>query len=204
VPNGVDVDRFAYSEHHRDLLRSELGLEMGVVVVGMIGRLADVKNHEFMLEVMALDARRNGSTVLLVIGDGPLMCELEAQVAQLGIGDRVRFLGPRTDVDRLMSALDWMVMPSHLEGLPLALVEAQSAGLPALVSEHVTREADLGLDLITWLPIDSPDVWQQRLAETTERPPPDAVRRRIRDAGYDIQSTAQLLLSLYVEQPAKP
>ncbi|MCX6399583.1 MAG: glycosyltransferase [Propionibacteriales bacterium] len=197
IPNGVKVDLFLHARDHRDAVRGELGLAPDQFVVGMVARFFPQKNHQFMLDVLALDKARGGDAFLLLIGDGPLRSDLEEKIADLGLGDRVRLLGLRTDVPRLLGALDLMAMPSRYEGVPVSLVECQAAGVPAVVSDAVTTDCDLGLDLITWLSLESPEPWQRQLERQVRPPTPDLVAERVAAAGYDVESSARRLLSLY-------
>jgi glycosyltransferase involved in cell wall biosynthesis len=199
IPNGVDVERFAHVRDQRETSRERLGLAPGQTAIGMIARLVDPKNHDFMLDVIGLDRANAGSRVLLIIGEGPLRSVLERRVEELAISDRVRFLGLRDDVPDILGALDFVVLPSKHEGLPVTVVEAQAAGVPALVSDRVTRESDLGLGTITWLPLDDPREWLRALHVETPRPAPSEVRARFAAAGYDIQSSAAKLLALYAD-----
>ena len=101
-------------------------------MIGHVGRFLWAKNHPFVVKVAAALFQREPRARLLLIGDGPLQPEIEALVRTSGIADRVIFAGARADVPRLLKgAMDAFVFPSHFEGLGLAAVEAQAAGLPA-------------------------------------------------------------------------
>ncbi len=158
----------------------------------------DVKNHEFMLAVLAACSQGGRDAQLLVVGDGPLRGRLEAQAEALEVADRVTFLGMRDDVPELLSAMDYVLMPSFYEGLPVALIEAQAVGVPALVSEAVTTEADLGLGLVAYQPLQSPQAWHQ-LLEHWDRPwvSDEFIRARFRARGYDVSHSALDFLTLY-------
>ena len=110
--------------------------------------------------------------------------------------DQVIFTGVRADVDRLMQAMDVFILPSLFEGLPVVLVEAQAAGLPCLCSERVTREADV-TGRCEFLPLDQPELWAKRILEVP-RDRPDT-RDALRQAGYDIGTTAKWLEQFYID-----
>jgi glycosyltransferase involved in cell wall biosynthesis len=99
------------------------------------------------------------------VGDGPLRPEINDKVVRLGLKERVIFAGWRFDVPRLMQeAMDVFVLPSFFEGLPLVLMETQAAGLPAVITDTITEEADVIKPLISRLSlIDSPSKWAQKL-----------------------------------------
>ena len=154
---GIDVDRFRAGAD-RGRVRADLGIPPDSVVIGHVGSFGAVKNQPFLIQ-MAREMMRSSERVwLLLVGEGAGRGKAEAQAERLGIGRRVVFAGLRSDVPRLMKgAMDVFVFPSLYEGLPLAVVEAQAAGLPVVVSDAVTREVAVVPGLVTW----------HRLADTT-------------------------------------
>jgi len=83
------------------------------------------------------------SAKLLLVGEGDTMDEIKAKVSDKGLEKSVIFTGVRSDVARLMQAMDIFVMPSWFEGLPVSLVEAQAAGLPVVASESISHDSDI-------------------------------------------------------------
>lgn len=142
VPNAIDVSAFQFDSGVRQELREQLGLNERLVV-GNVARLAPQKNHLFLLEVFSELIKRRKDAVLMLIGGGELRAELEMKVKQMGLSDNVLFLGVRSDVSRLLNAMDVFLLPSLYEGLPVTLVEVQANGLPAVVSDTVTSEIQL-------------------------------------------------------------
>lgn len=119
----------------REELCRELGIDSEAKLIGIVARLQLVKGHRFFIEAAARVLRNEPHANVILVGDGPLRSEIEEQAAALGIGDRVRFLGDRTDVARLVSALDLLVLASLHEGSPNAVMEAMSAGVPVVATE---------------------------------------------------------------------
>lgn len=122
--------------------------------------------------------------------------ELRKLANQLGISDCIYFLGRRSDVPQLLSAMDVFVFPSFKEGLPVSVVEAQAAGLPVLMSDTVTDEVCI-TDHIKRLSIDAdPASWAKEV-ETM----PDDLRasafEKVRDCGWDINKCANTLVDFY-------
>jgi glycosyltransferase involved in cell wall biosynthesis len=109
-------------------------LPAGARTLVMVGRLTRQKGHCYMIESMASLAARYPDLHLLILGDGELREELQAQVVRCQLGDRVHFLGNRHDVPDLLAASDIFVLPSLWEGLSMALLEAMASGLPVVAS----------------------------------------------------------------------
>jgi glycosyltransferase involved in cell wall biosynthesis len=134
IPNGVAVDA-PPTRDQRLAARAALGLGDGFLVA-TVGRLAQEKNYSMLLGAFAAAMRDDPQAHLLFVGDGPERQDLERRAEALGITSRVHFPGWRTDVSALLPAFDVFAMSSFSEGLPMALLEAMSAGL-AVVSTQV-------------------------------------------------------------------
>ena len=137
--NAIDTEAFAFSPEDRLRLRRELSIPQEAAVIGHVGRFTEQKNHRLLLDIFAEFHRRRPDSVLLLAGDGPLRPEIEHQADRLGLGDSLRFLGMRTDVPQLLSAMDLFLLPSRWEGLGIVAVEAQASGLPCVCSHKVPR-----------------------------------------------------------------
>jgi glycosyltransferase involved in cell wall biosynthesis len=129
IPNGVDVERFA-----RAVPDPMVKGENGSPVVGAVGCLAARKDYPNLLAALALLESRGRRFRAVVVGEGKERPALERQVAQLGLGERVRFLGERSDVERLLPGMDVFVLASREEGIPNALLEAMAAARPAVAT----------------------------------------------------------------------
>ncbi len=116
----------------------------GKIIFGTVGRLSEVKNHRRLIHAFAKLTTENSNAGLVIVGVGPLMDSLQILVRKLGIENEVVFTGFRTDVPKLLQAMDIYVMPSLREGLPLALMEAMAAGLPVITSKHSGMEEVAG------------------------------------------------------------
>ena len=106
------------------------------LVIGMVGRLAQVKNYPLFLHLVHRLAQEFPRLEAWIVGDGPLRPELEALARSLGIADRVRFLGFRRDIPQILARMDLFVFTSHAESFGLVVIEAQAAGLPVVVSDY--------------------------------------------------------------------
>ncbi len=175
LPCGVDFDPFAAAACPADV-RAEFHIPPGAFVVGHVGRFIGVKNHAFLLDVAAAIVARTPDvdTRFLLVGVGELRAEMKERADRLGIGARVVFAGSRSDVPRLLrGGMDLFLFPSLLEGLGLAVVEAQAAGLPVVFSDVVPREADIVPPLVHRLSLDqSASTWADAVLTLRDAAPP--------------------------------
>ena len=134
VYNGINTDLFAGVNEHRALMRRELGIDPGDFVILQAARLQPIKDHATAIRAMARVVRSLGEVRLLIAGEGGLASEIDSLINQLGLGDHVRLLGRRTDIDRLLGAADAALLSSVSEGIPLSLIEAMAASLPVVAT----------------------------------------------------------------------
>jgi glycosyltransferase involved in cell wall biosynthesis len=162
---GIDLRPFAASIL-RNKVREELGIPPDVPVVGHVGRFIPAKNHSFLMKIAKEIQRRRPETHFLFVGDGPLKRRIESQARKLDFSGNMHFLGTRTDVPRLMlGGMDVFIFPSRWEGLPVALIEAQAAGLRCIVSESVADEVDILPEQIRLSLSKSYAVWAEKTIE---------------------------------------
>ncbi|MGO8873583.1 MAG: glycosyltransferase, partial [Acidimicrobiales bacterium] len=132
IVHGVDLSRadalIARRAEVREQVRGELGVRDGELLALTVANLRPEKGYDVLLDAARLVADRNLPVRFVSVGRGPLADELERRRVELGLGDRLRFLGERDDVLRLLVGSDLFVLPSHQEGLPVTLMEATSTG----------------------------------------------------------------------------
>lgn len=188
--NAIDTKRFVYNEDVREMYRKMFGVE-GKFVIGNTCRFEYQKNHEFLIRVFAQIHKKYSDTVLLLVGGGQKLSAIKKMVKEYGIERDVRFLGWRDDVENIYQAIDLFCLPSLFEGLPIVLVEAQSTGLPCIVSSTITTEAKVTdnvkyVDLVVEKWVDSIEKFMdgfQRKDNTLD----------IIKAGFDIKDQVKLI-----------
>lgn len=141
--NGIDIDKFRFSELNRKLIRNELKISGKETVLGLIGMFNNPKNHTFLIDIFNEYKKMDNNSKLILIGDGYLRNEIKEKVHKLNLDDSVLFLGKRYDVERLYSAMDIYVMPSLYEGLSISLCEAQINGLKCYTSDDVDKDSNI-------------------------------------------------------------
>ena len=205
IKNGIDTNTFRYSEEERKKARKELRLE-GKFVIGHIGRFAEQKNHPFLLQFYKIVADHIPNAHLVLIGTNipnPQKVEEIKQLSKdLGIYDRISFLGMREDASKLYQAMDIFILPSLYEGLPVVGVEAQAAGLPCLFSDSITKEVEL-LDETVYLPIKgktAAELWAKKIIELSSQPFNEDKRsnayRIVAGKGFDVSEETKRVENL--------
>ncbi len=133
IPNGVPVPPTPTPEV-RAQARRLLGVAEGDVVVGCVARLAPEKDHATLVRAIHTALPAAPALRLVLVGDGPERAALASLASELGVTDRVLFLGARSDVAALLPGLDLFTLSSRREGLPLSLLEALASGVPAVTT----------------------------------------------------------------------
>jgi glycosyltransferase EpsF len=197
--NGVDLDRFWPPDPRtRADARCALGISEGQLVLGSVARFETVKNHDFVIGIAEQLRGEGVDFQMLLAGDGSRRQELARAVQRAGLEGQVRFLGLRRDVPTVLASMDGLLMPSLYEGIPVALVEAQATGLPCFVSQAVSREVDLGVGLIDFLPLDDVQPWVDRVIGAKDRRvSSETLAAQLRRAGADIRSGVDTLYDIY-------
>jgi sugar transferase (PEP-CTERM/EpsH1 system associated) len=169
IRNGVDLSRFGHVP--RDAARRELGVPSTAFAIGTAGRLVPVKDQRTLLEAVAVLARRGVDATALIAGEGPLLADLQAQAASLGMSERVRFLGHRPDIERVFAALDVFVLSSVSEGMSNTILEAMASRL-AVVATQVGGADELVIDGTTGLlvPSEAPPAMADALEHLARQP----------------------------------
>ena len=196
INNAIALDKFAFNQEKRDVLRKELGLE-GKFVIGHVGRFMKQKNHEFLIDIFAEVAKQKDNAVLLLIGDGPLVESIKNKVGNFHLADKVLFLGVRTDVADLYNVMDVFLFPSLYEGLGMVAVEAQVNGLSVVASTEVPVEAKVS-DNIKWLTLNmEAKKWEKEIL-SVKRVPLAETLKSMQKAGFDISIEARKLENEYL------
>ncbi|WP_327193069.1 glycosyltransferase [Psychrobacter sp. PL15] len=198
LPNAVDIQEMTkVANKSRDYISREFN-DFGLKLI-QVGRLSDVKNHQFSLKIVEELKKRKVDFTLYIVGQGSLENDLKQQVQDKLLSDNVKFLGVRSDITELMASADYMIMPSLHEGFPVVLVESQTVSLTAIVSDRISIEVDLGVGLVDFLPINSADAWADRLLVSKKS---DVNEKTILDSlklqGFDAATNAQQLMQVYM------
>lgn len=204
VFNSVDTAKFL--DHYDDPESGEFC--DGWINVLQVGRVTTVKNQLFLTEVAAEMKRRGRNIRILCAGSGdPDYTErvLKA-ISEKGLSDHIKMLGVRKDIDILMRKAGAFVLPSHYEGMPLVLIEAQASGLPCVVADTFSHEVDFEIGKLQWLPLDGDAAhWADAIeaAVAQGRAAKDQVVRVVNEKRFDSKMFAHTLCELYAKATEK-
>lgn len=144
IYNGIDLDAFSSPVDVSFLdLRTEFEIDSESLVIGHVGQFRPQKNHLFIVDLAKRLCERSPDLVFFLVGDGPMLQRVQEYVEESGLKNNFVFAGARSDVPSLLKIMDIFIYPSLWEGFGLALLEAQVAGLPVLVSENIPQEIPL-------------------------------------------------------------
>lgn len=199
IKNGIETERFVYNEQVRTNKRRQLDIG-DKFVVGHVGRFMQQKNHTFLVDIFNEIHKKNPKSVLMLISDGRLMDEIKAKVHRLRLDDSVMFLGNRGDVNELMQAMDVFLFPSLWEGLPLTGIEAQTAGLPVVMSDVITDEVCVTENTYRMSLKENAGAWANKVLHVCKDFQRSDVRKQVVDAGFDIRTTTAWLQDFYINR----
>lgn len=199
INNAIDTKAYVVNKQTGKEVRQELKIPEDAFVMGHVGRFAPPKNHTFIIRVFAKVLKEKPNAFLLLVGDGDLRREAEDLTVELGIQNHVIFAGMRSDINRMLQAMDVFLFPSIYEGLPLSIIEAQTAGLPCLISDKVPIECRK-TDLVSQLSLnDSLSAWKDAVIDAGKVLKRDT-SKEISDAGFDICQNARWLEDFYLQK----
>lgn len=198
IHNAVDYDKFKFNENIRKNMRKEFGFKENDIVIGNVGRFAQQKNHDFLIDIFNECYKINSNYRLLLVGIGELEQEIKNKVSILGLEKEVVFAGFRKDVNCCMQAMDLFLMPSLHEGLPVVGVEAQASGLTCYMSKDVITPEVKIADNVYFISLNkSSKDWAEKIITSNN----DRANNfnKLNNDGYIIDSVIKTLEKYYLE-----
>ncbi len=197
INNCIDSNKFLYDYKLRNKVRNELDLK-DEIVIGHVGRFTNQKNHEFIVNVFKKYNEYNNNSKLLLVGNGYNIDNIKNLVTMLNLEDKVIFYGESDKVNELMQAFDLFIMPSRWEGLPLVTIEAQASGLPLLVSEAISKEANITGNVNYLSLSDSYEIWANKIDEILKNYKRENTYDLIVKGNYDSTVEVKKLEEFYI------
>ena len=192
--NALDLNVYSFDEQTRNNIRKEFSISDNVKIIGHVGRFSKQKNHSFLLDVFNEIHKQNHETILMLVGKGELEDKIKEKIKALNLDDSVIFTGVRSDIPALLSAMDVFVFPSFYEGMPNTVIEAQATGLPCLIADTITKEANV-TGLVRYMPLKASEEWAKEalimISDTRMQTKEIMIRN-----GYDIESVSKEFVRL--------
>lgn len=196
INNGIDTSLYRYNENVRLEMRHNFALS-DEFVIGHVGSFIHVKNHNFLISLFSLIQQHLPKSKLLLVGVGELEDDIKNQIKNLNLQSNVIFAGLRSDVNRVLQAMDLIIMPSFFEGLPVSLVEAQASGLPVIASDTISKDVALTPNISFISLNESKDSWLKSVELIAANYCRKDTTSLIIDKGFDIRETAKFFSSIY-------
>lgn len=191
IPNAIRLNEFQNIE--------KKVYENKNLTITQIGRLTEVKNHRFTLEVFKEVIKSYPNARLQLVGQGHLEENLKKKAIEIGLKDNIDFLGTRRDIPSILAQSDIFILPSFYEGLGIVLIEAQAAGVPSIISDTIPREADMELGLIKYKSLnDTAEDWAKDILKLDFDIPSERKRHEaIHNKKFSTERLLDRLIEIY-------
>lgn len=197
--NAVDASAYVFNADNRAALRSELNISDDTLLIGTVGRVTPPKNPYRILRIFKQIVKANDYVKCLWVGTGEMESEIRSCIATEGLQERIIMTGVRSDIPKVMSALDGMLFPSLYEGLPVSVIEAQAANLPVVLADTISKETQIS-DLLCWHSLDEDDsVWAADTIRLAKEHKGNRTHYSfdMSTTAYDINETVKWLMDFY-------
>lgn len=199
IPNGIILENFIVKDsiEKKDYMK-KLGLSENTINIIHVGRFVEPKNHEFIVELANELKKKKIKFNLYLLGDGPKFDYIKEKILKNDLSNYVYLLGSVSNVNEYMKAADLMIMPSLYEGFPVTLVETQTAGIPSLVSDNITKKVDFDMNLIVFKSLNT-NVWVDYIIEKKYQRLYDkeGIYNTITNNNYNIVNTVKIMEKIY-------
>lgn len=199
IPNAIDSEKYLLDEKIRKEVREELGVGKNFVI-GMVANFKTVKNHKFLIKVFSDLLKSIPNARLVLVGQGELKQDLEKMVLEMNISDKVVFTGLRKDVNRVLQAFDVCALPSISEGFPVSILEAETVGIPCILSTGVPTDVKVFDKMNTsFLPLQDENLWVEKIISLKDSQKYCWVNE-ISKTMYDAKKNAEWLMNFYEDK----
>lgn len=195
--NCIDLEK--YNNINNDIilkLKQDLKISENEVVIGHVGRFNEVKNHKFILEIAKNLKNKNMDFKILLVGIGELKNEIEKEIINNNLQNNVITLGARKDIPEIMNVFDVFILPSLFEGFPIVMIEAQAAGIPCVISNTISKEVELGFDLVKFVSLENANDWADKTIEVKSLKFGNKVNE-MKLLGYDVSYNIKKIYDVY-------
>ncbi len=195
IPNAIEALLYRFDQEKREALREKLKLT-DKFVVGHVGRFHYAKNHEYLVAVFAEILKQKTNALLLLLGDGSGMENVKIQARELGILEKIMFMGNVENPQDYYQVMDYFVFPSRFEGLPGTVIEAQAAGVKCLISDAIASEVMISPLVQADSIGKNPAEWADQVVKSCDYERKDMYETIVK-SGFDIKAQAERMLRFY-------
>lgn len=203
INNAVDIEKFKPADEEMNkeikLLKDKYHLN-NKLILGHIGRFNIQKNHKFIVDILRNLKKKDSNFKFLFIGDGELKEEILNSIKDDELEDNIVYLGLQSNINIWLNIMDILVFPSLFEGLPVVLVEAQSTGLPCIISDKISPDVDLGLNLVKFISIDNgTDIWVNEIINNDMKREnnKEKIKEQLKVEGYYLEDNIEMIKGIY-------
>lgn len=194
INNAINTKIFEPNNEFREEIRKKLSIE-DKFVIGHVGRFMHQKNHSFLIDVFNAVYEKEKSSVLLLIGDGPLKEDIIQKVNNLKLNNNVIFVESTPEVFKYYQAMDCFLFPSLYEGLGMVLIEAQMAKVPCITSSVVPKDSSIS-NKIQFIDLsNSPELWSDIILKEKENK--EEIQYYNKEK-YDIEKESKKIEDIYI------
>jgi glycosyltransferase EpsF len=198
INNAVETDKYSYNAEKRKEIRSKLGIDDNIFLLGHVGRMEYEKNHKFIMEVFEQINLLKSESKLLLVGDGSLFDEMKKLAEQKGIQNAVIFMGQQESAELFYQAMDCFILPSYYEGFPFVLVEAQMNGLRCIVSDKISKTVNISGGVLFLSLERSAKEWAETILEFGQSRLSENQIKKVCDS-YDLEKETKKIEKLYAD-----
>lgn len=201
--NGIDIKKYIFNEDTRYTIRNSLSFGKNDIVIGNIAGFLPVKNHIFIINLMKDLVQIDNTIRCILIGDGSEFENIKDLISKYGLNNNVFLLGNLINCEKYYNAMDFFILPSFYEGLPVVLIEAQTNGVPIVISDTITRKADI-CEIINYFPLNDSKKWINFIVKSSKYDNKKRLEKsftnskKLTNAGYNVKNNAQLLYNFYL------
>lgn len=196
VNNGLKIEKYKFDESTRNKIRENLGIKNENIILHL-GAMRQQKNHMFLLEIFNKFLRIKPNSKLLLVGNGVLKEKILCKIDELKITDKIIIMENRNDIKDILSASDVFLFPSLYEGFPNAVLEAQTSGLPCLISDTITKEVVINENCYRMSLNQSTTEWANSLSRMIQFEDRTLGAQNIKDKGLSVEYEVKKIENVY-------
>lgn len=193
--NAIEEKEYLFDNNVRKEVRLKYGFS-NKTVIGNVARFTYQKNQELLIDILEKLVKINSNYLLVLIGDGELLDSVKEKVLVKGLEQSVVFLGAKDNVNELLQGMDIFILTSRFEGLPVTMVEAQTADLPCIISDNITHEIDINKKTKYVKLDDALEIWCDAIIKSSCCGRAN-MQREVDESGFNIEKESEKLVNYY-------